>query len=269
MSDYYNILRGVQSLIKSGKRYADVPLKKINEMQEIFLHRNSRLYTKEEQNQLHYYLKAVAFKFHLANLSLEQLWALSMDKRQKLLFALENSLDRLDVSDEELLAISFVFESFLFQATSFLDFYMLYICHLLKSGHQGSISKKRFFKALVRVSDPFLAGKAQRVKDYFASHVFSEITGEWMVPHNWGTLLRSLRDKIAHRDRIRPSFDSGEALIDGVLLKLPTLQNVTYDRFCQYMQNGMFVMLTEVAPLLYDLEWRSGPFRRGIRDDEE
>ena len=113
MSDYYNILRGVQSLIKSGKRYADVPLKKINEMQEIFLHRNSRLYTKEEQNQLRYHLKAVAFKFHLANLKLEQLWALSMDKRQKSLFALENSLDRLDVSDEELLAISFVFEYFL------------------------------------------------------------------------------------------------------------------------------------------------------------
>jgi hypothetical protein len=36
-----------------------------------------------------------------------------MDKRQKSLFALENSLDRLDVSDEELLAISFVFEYFL------------------------------------------------------------------------------------------------------------------------------------------------------------
>ncbi|RMD67251.1 hypothetical protein D6817_02070 [Candidatus Pacearchaeota archaeon] len=268
MFECNKIARGVHALVKSARKHADVPLQKIYAMQEIFLQRNSGLYTKEERNRLRYYLKAVAYKFHLANLSLEQLWALSEDKRQELFFALENSLDRLDVSDDELLAISFAFEGFLFQATSFLDFYMLYICLLLKSGHQGSISKKRFFKALAKVSDPFLAGKAQRVSTYFANHVFAETTGEWLVPHNWGTLLRSLRDKIAHRDRIRPSFESDETLVGEVLLNWPTLQSITYDRFCQYMQNGMFALFTDVAPLLYDLEWRSGPYRRGMWDEE-
>ncbi len=264
MFEFKKIASGVHALVKSSRRHVDNSLQKVSLMQEIYLKGNSGLYSEEERSQLRYYFKAVAYKFHLANLSLEQLWALSEDKRQELLYALDNSLDRLDVSDDELLAISFVFEGFLFQATSFLDFYMLYICILLKSGHQGSISKQKFFKALGRVSEPFLVEKAQGVGNYFANHVFAEKTGKWLVPDHWGTLLRSLRDKIAHRDRIRPSFQSNETLVGEVLLNWPTLQSITYDQFCQYMQNGMFTLFTEVAPLLYDLEWRSGPYRQGM-----
>jgi hypothetical protein len=81
-------------------------------MQEIYLRGNPDLYTSNELQQVRYYLKAVSYKFHLANLSLEQLWSLSDTKRQELLHALQNSLDRLDVSDDELLLISFVFEGF-------------------------------------------------------------------------------------------------------------------------------------------------------------
>ncbi len=267
MFERYKIAKGVHTLVRSVRRQADIPTQKVQVMQEIYLKKHPELYAEAEQNQLRYYLQAVAYKFHIANLSLEQLWALSEDKRGKLFYALENGLDRLDVSDDELLAICFAFEGFLFQATSFLDFYMLYICILLKSDHQGSISKDKFFKALDRVSrdpDQFLADKANRVHTYFAEHVFAEATNGWLVPDNWGTLLRSLRNKIAHRDRIRPSFESDETLLGEVLLNWPTLQGITYDRFCQYIQNGMFTLFTEVAPLLYDLEWHPGPYRRGM-----
>jgi hypothetical protein len=192
---------------------------------------------------------------------LEQLWSLSDTKRQELLYALQNSLDRLDVSDDELLLISFVFEGFLFQARAFLDFYMLYLCLFLKTGHRGSISTKKFLKALEQVQQSPFTEKAEWVRDYFDNKVFGTPDWEGLNPNNWGSLLVSLRDKIAHRDHLRPSFDSEEALIGKVLFDWPTLQNITYDRFCQYMQNGMFALFTDVSPILYELEWKAGPYK--------
>ncbi len=230
-------------------------------MQGHYLQGNSALYTPDDVQQIQYFLGAVAYKFHLANLSLEQLWSLSHSKRDELFYALQNSLDRLDVSDDELLLTSFALEGFLFQARSFLDFYMLYLCLFLKTGHQGSMSKEKFFKALKRANLRPLASKAEWVRDYFAKKVFGSSDREGLNPNDWGCLLISLRDKIAHRDRLHPSFEGNETLVGKVLFDWPTLRNITYDRFCQYMQNGMFALFKDVSPILYELEWKPGTYR--------
>ena len=264
MMEYWKISRGLQVLLKNGRRHVDIPLRKLQAMQDVYLQKNPGLYTPDELEQIQYYLRAIAYKLHLASLSLEQLWSLSDTKRQELFYALENSLDRLNVSDDELLLISFVFEGFLFQATSFLDFYMLYICSFLKTDHRGSMSRKKFFKALDKVNETPFAEKAKWVHDYFHNKVFG--TSDWtrLNPDNWGSLLRSLRDKIAHRDRLRPSFNSNETLAGKVLFDWPTLRDITYDRFCQYMQNGMFALFTDVSPVLYELEWKPGPYKSNL-----
>ena len=230
-------------------------------MQEIYLRRNPSLYTSEERQQLHDSVGALSYKFHLANLSLEQLWALSHAKRHGLSSALQNVTEDLEVSDDELLLISFVFEGFLFQARAFLDFFMLFVCLLLKTGHRRYMSKKKFLKALKRVQqDPF-AMKAQQVRVYFDTKVFGSSDWEGLNPNNWGTLLQSVRDKVAHLDRLRPSYDSEEILIGETRFDWPTLRGITYDRFCQYMQNGMFALVTDLSPILYELEWKSGPYK--------
>ena len=257
----WKISRGLHTLVQDSRRHVDNPLEKLQEMQDIYLRKNPSLYTPGELQQIEYYLRAVAYKFHLANLSLEQLWSLSETKRQEVLYALENSFDRLDVSDDELLLISFVFEGFLFQARSFLDFYMLYICLFLNTGHQGSISTERFLKSLDRVNEAPFAEKAKWTHNYFRNKVFG--TSDWtgLNSNDWGSLLQSLRDKIAHRDRLRPSFNSDETLAEKVLFDWPTLRDITYDRFCQYIQNGMFALFTDVSPVLCELEWKAGPYR--------
>lgn len=260
---YKLMANGLHILLDETRKYSDSIPKKVEAMQDIYLKRNSTLYTKEENQQLQYYLKACNYKFYLATLSLEQLWALSHTKRGQVINVLENSLDRLDCSDDDILLISFVFEGFLFQSRAYLDFYMLYLCLFLKTGHQGRISKSKFDKALMNAPTP-LDEKATIVKEYFQSEVFADTKNDWLSPENWGTLLRSLRDKIAHRDRLRPSFDSDETLAGQILFDWPTLQQTTYDRFCQYMQNGMFELLREVSPILYDLEWKPGPFKSNM-----
>lgn len=261
MFQHQRIAGGLKILLSETRRYADSLPQKVLAMQEIYLERNGNLYTANELQQLRYYLKAVVYKFYLATLSLEQLWSLSHTKRDELVEVLQNSLDKLECSDDELLLISFALENFLFQGRSFLDFYMLYFCLFLRTGHQGSMSRSKFNKALENAEDGDFAEKAARAKEYFDTRVFAEPDGTFALsPDNWGTLITSLRDKVAHRDRLRPSFDSGEALIDKVLFDWPTIQGITYDRFCQYMQNGMFSVVTDVSPVIYELEWKPGPY---------
>ena len=265
MFNHQKIAEGLQVLLQATRDYADSFPPKVCAMQAIYCKRSGSVYTQEELNQLRYYLQAAIYKFYLATLSLEQLWSLSHTKRDELLETLENSLDRLECSDDELLLMSFALEGFLFQGRAFLDFYMLYLCLFLRTGHKGSISRSSFNKALVGATGSAFEEKAKLVKDYFDTKVFGEFDRRFALnPDNWGALLTSLRDKIAHRDRLRPSFDSKEALVDKVLFDWPTIQGITYDRFFQYMHNGMFSLFADVSPIIYDLEWKAGPYRSDL-----
>ena len=259
--DYHSIVSGLRSLLQGVRQNDDSILRKLDAMQTLYLQKWASSYSLAETEALRYHLRAVSYKFYLADLSLEQLWSLSQATRDRLLEALQNSLDRLVVSDGELLLICFALEGFLFQAKAFLDFYMLYVCLFLRTGYRGSMSRARFFNGLEKVRSGPFAGKARAVEDYFRDKVFRPGDAKGFVPENWGTLLGSLRDKIAHRDRLRPSFDGSEKLLEKVLLDWPTLQGTTYERFCQDMQNGMFALFTDVSPVLYELEWKAGPYR--------
>lgn len=259
---YKQMASALQFLLDETRKYADsVPLK-IEGMQEIYLQKNSSLYSEKDLHDIRYYLKASMYKYHMATLALEQLWSLSHAKRDEVFSALDNSLDRLECSDDEIFLISFAFETFLFQGKAFLDFYTLYISLLLQTGHEGKISTDRFYKALDRAPLPFRS-KATDVLNYFESKVFAESGRNWLSPENWGLLLQSLRDKIAHRDKLRPSYDSNETLVDSILFNWPTLRATTYDRFCQYMENGMFDLLHDLSKMLYEMEWEPGPSKAG------
>lgn len=260
------IVSGLQTLLDDTRRHADIPLEKLFAMQDMFLEKNPSIFTAEEIKSIKYYLRALSYKFHLANLSLSQLWALSETKRYKIWDALKNSLDDIECSDDELLLISFVFENFLFQARSYVDFFMLYVSIFLQSGHQGSISEKKFFKSLNGITEGSFVEKSQLASEYFSTNVFGSSEWDGLNSNNWGTLLKSIRDKIAHRDIIRPSFNSSESIAEKILFDWPTLQNITYDRFCQYMQNGMFALIQDISTILYDLEWKSGVYHPKLWD---
>ncbi|MCB0090019.1 MAG: hypothetical protein KDE54_19070 [Caldilineaceae bacterium] len=257
---YHKIAEGLNTLVIDTRKYADGIHLKVQAMQANFFKTNPNLYKHTEKLQIDYYLKAALYKSYLATIALEQLWSLSYFKRNDVLFALQNSLETLDCDDDEILAISFAFENFLFLSRAFLDFYMLYLCLFLKTGHEGKISQSKFYSMLNRAQTGHFAHKANQVDEYFKTKVFAESSNDKLVPENWGTLVQSLRDKIAHQDRVRPNFASKETLLGTVLFNWPTLQGMTYDRFCQFMENGMFSMVTEISSLVYDLEWKPGPY---------
>ena len=176
-----------------------------------------------------------------------------------------NSITSLDLTNDEVFLQSHCLEQFLFQSRSSLEFYMLYLAHLLRTGHSGQMSTDRFYKRLTKAKPNCLRDKAKDVEEYFKRNVFGkEKNVNVLSPTNWGSLLKSLRDKIAHKDRINLSMNSPDRIMHDILLDFPTLQDLTYDRFCQAMQNGMWFMIHDLFPVLYDLEWQTGPYREGM-----
>ena len=248
------------NLLKETRTHNDAFPQKLTKMQEIYLQNNPMLYTPQEITHIQHYLKAAMYKFYLAGLSLEQLWAVTDSKRLTVLDAIDNGLNRLDYTADELLVTSLAFETFLFQGRSFLDFYMIYLCHVLKTGHRGSMSFDQFFKELNKVSEEPFNTKVQFIRDYFTTVVFGIYDQSRFASNGWGQLLRDLRNKIAHKDVVNPSHQGSETLFGSVIFDWPTIQGMTYDRFCQDMENGMFYMLTEIASVIYEVKWKAGPY---------
>jgi hypothetical protein len=52
-----------------------------------------------------------------------------------------------------------------------------------------------------------------------------------------------------------------EKNVGRVLHKLRATQGLTYDRLSWDMQTGMFGLSTHVPPVLYEPEWKPGPYR--------
>lgn len=119
---------------------------------------------------------------------------------------------------------------------------------------------EKFYSSLKRSNIDRAVTDVSEVDGYFQTKVFAESSKDWFAPENWGALIKSLRDKISHRDIIKRNFESEETLLDAVMFDWPTLRGMTYDRFCQYMENGMFTMLTNVSSIIYGLEWIPGAY---------
>ena len=49
-----------------------------------------------------------------------------------------------------------------------------------------------------------------------------------------------------------------------ILLDIPTLKDMTYEKFGQTIENGMYELIRDMFPILYDLEWQPGPYREGM-----
>ena len=142
---------------------------------------------------------------------------------------------------------------------------MLYIAHLLRTGHEGSMSRDKFYKRLSLAQPDILSIKAKKVEHHFKTNIFgSGYNIDGLAQNNWGDLIRSLRNKIAHKDRIKLSRNSLERIMNEILLDFPTIRDLTYANFCQEMENGLQYMVKDLFPILYGIDWKSGPYREGM-----
>lgn len=250
------LLQATEAIVNRVRGKMDPVFFKLQRMQEIYLNRNRLLYSEPHKQRIRRHFESVAYKFLLTDIQLEQLWALSEDARLSLWKALDNSLGKLGWNDNQLISGSVFLESFLFEARSFIDVFLFYVCLLMGYEKPGMMSAKKFYSRMKSTQEPVFKRKSARLHAYFENNVFGK--------DRWGKLLTGLRDKIGHQEHLRPSYEGSEKLFGKVLLDWPTLRGKTFDRLCQEIEDGMFDMIRETSPVLFDLEWKSGPYKPDI-----
>ncbi|MCO5184555.1 MAG: hypothetical protein M9941_00225 [Anaerolineae bacterium] len=250
---------GMLLMVSQNRGYIEATHNILRYVHEIYIENNSHLYTESELYWITHYLDSVVYKYFLLRLAVEQLQSVRHGRIYESLWpAIENSVQTLDCSDDEQILVSFALEAFLFEARSFLDIYMILVCLLLKTGFtKGHMSKSTFFSELDKVTIPPFAQKADWMKQYFEKKVFGheENPGATVSRNDWGTLLRSLRDRIAHRDIITLSFDSQERFTNDIRLDWPTLKGITYHLFAETIGNEVHALFHQALCHIYELKW--------------
>lgn len=258
-ADPGQLLAATRQILNDTRSQVDPPLQKIERMQDLYLAQNANLYTAEQSAQIRRWLGAVQYKYLAAHVHLEELWTLSMASRWSLLDLIEQAVEKQDWTNSDLMIGSMYLENFLLQGRSFLNIYMFYICLILNIANPGSITIDAFQTHMRKVKGERFERRALSIGSYFETTVFSE--------GKWGRIIKDLRDKISHRENLRPS-NQGDEVIAGVLLDWPTIRGMTFERFGQLFANGMFEMICATTPLIFELEWKAGPYRADLWDSQ-
>ena len=114
------------------------------------------------------------------------------------------------------------------------------------------MSKSIFYEELDKVTEPPFGQKARWIKEYFEMSVFGHEEDQSVAIFR---LVRSLRDKIVHRDVISLSFDSKEKFINDIRLEWPTLKGITYHSLAETIGNEIHALFYRVLCQIYELKW--------------
>ena len=161
-------------------------------------------------------------------------------------------------ASEELFLTSVLFDNALFLWRSFLDFYLKYLVYFVCIKEIESMHVSAFKKQFQNIRTE----KAEKVASYIFKNVISEKSDQ--KSNLWGDTLRSFRDKTSHNTLITPTMSENEGLC-GIKRLTPKINEMTVADFVQRtFENPAFEMLVALQPTLYEVDWRSGPYFKGI-----
>jgi hypothetical protein len=264
LSDHYKGANGLRDLLLKTNLYVGGIPYKLNAMQGLYIKRNADLYTPNQIKKLDYFLSAYLYKQHMTSWHIEQVWGITDTSAgdRKLLDVLRNIFDDHQTSDTDLLLLSFLVDNFLLQATAFLDFYILYLCTFF---HMPNTRGRGILEKLEHVDTKVFKDKPNLVREHFKNRVFASPGRYALSIVSWGGMLRDLRNSTVHRDQEQPSFDPRGTLVEQKAREWPeALKEIECARFCEDVQGEMFLMVSQVATVLYDIEWQPGPYREGM-----
>lgn len=241
-------------LLDDAFRHPEPASKKIAQMAEVYLKRHA--VPNEQAKLIVDAVSAVQWKFMVSSVHLEELWRMSERARLTLPELIENAVTLHRWDERDRFDATRHLESFLFQARSFIDVFMRLGCEALSSSPPVYMSVDDFRRSLCE-APAANHDRAERLQQYFDREVFGL--------SSWGTLVRSLRDKIAHRDSLRPS-QAGQEHVAGIRLDWPTIKGVTFERLAQGFHNGAFELVRSASPIVFDSAWYSGPYRANAYD---
>jgi len=250
---------GMLLLVSENRDSIEKTIGIFRKIHQDYLTRTSDIYTTEELYWINHFADSVAYKLFLVRIANEQLQTVKYARiNESLWSAIENCLDSVNYSDDEEILTSYSFESVLFEVRSFLNIFMIFVCDLLKTGFtNGRMSKSKFYKELNNNNYPQFSSKAKWIENYFKNEVFGheEDPTTKIFRKDWGCLIRSLRNKVVHRDVILKSYDSKEKFINDILLECPTVKEMTYYSFSEMIGNGIHALFHKALCHIYNLNW--------------
>tara|TARA_R110002124_G_scaffold88069_2_gene226302 strand:+ start:505 stop:1182 length:678 start_codon:yes stop_codon:yes gene_type:complete len=173
---------------------------------------------------------ALLFKFISIGINLEHLWEIRYEK--KCLFREKNTNTKEWENPNSFIDLVFL-ENTVIQVRSFIDFAQKLSC-LVLGYEKNFIGTKGFYKVLNKIDND----KAKKILNKFQ---------EILTEGNWGSTVKSIRDKISHYDIIKTNSEY-----------LPVIQKMNYEDFCQNLENNVFVLLCDLNEILFEKKWVAG-----------
>jgi hypothetical protein len=145
------------------------------------------------------------------------------------------------------------FEAYLVQARAFINVAQIHTLDACRVQFGGQLTNEKYENA-VENAPLDVKDRLVSARDYFVNEVFGD--------GKWGTLLKSLRDRVVHFDRIRPSSSTNS---DEEKLHVAGL---TLERLAQDFENGHYYLLIYVIAPIWEHEWIPGSFIPSMWNEE-
>ena len=197
-------------------------------------------------------INALVWKLTAAGIHLERLWENheSLAMQQLMTRALRGNPDPKRFTEREVAFLTAEFEAYLVQARSFISVAQIHTLDACRVRFGGQLTNEKYDKAVRDAPKP-VSDRLTRAHNFFTQDVFG--------PSKWGTLLQSLRNRVLHFDRVRPSrITSGEGLEEL------TVTGLSLETLAQDFENGAYDVLVNVIAPIWEREWLPGPYRPGM-----
>lgn len=190
-------------------------------------------------------IDALTWKLTAAGIHMERLW----EYRESA--ALQNLLESVNqynfepkrFTDKEVAYLTIEFEAYLVQARAFINVAQIHTLDACRIPFGGQLTNEKYEKA-VQCAPPEVSNRLASAYNFFANEVFGD--------GKWGSLLKSLRDRVVHFDRIRPSV-SENADTEGL-----TVTGLTLERLAQGFENGQYELFLNVIAPIWERKWIAG-----------
>ena len=194
-------------------------------------------------------INALVWKLTASGIHLERLWENreSFARQQLISKTLDGVPEPKRFSDKEVAFLTAEFEAYLLQARAFISVAQIHTLDACRVPFGGQLTNQKYDKA-VKKAPMDVSDRLARAHNYFTQSVFGR--------GKWGSILKSLRDRVAHFDRMRPS-----KLASGEGSEELTVTGLSLERLAQDFENGTYDLLVNVIAPIWERDWLPGPYR--------
>ncbi len=197
-------------------------------------------------------IDALSWKLTAAGIHLERLWESreTFDMQQLISKTYSGEPDPRRFTSKEIAFLTAKLEAYVIQARALMTVAQVHTLNACRQSFGGQLTNKKYEK-VVRSAPDEVKPRLTKARDYFVQTVFG--------PDSWGTLLKSLRDRVIHFDSVRPTRIHNEEGSEEL-----TVSGLSLERLAQDFENGTYELLVNVVAPIWERDWQAGAYHPGM-----